>query len=103
MTMTHTITFTHIQQYLIHNKSVLSSDFGVKQIGIFGSFIHETQTFSNDIDLLVEFKKGKESFRNYMNLKFYLEDEFGRKVDLIIKETLKAAIRDQVLEEVVYA
>ena len=101
--MTRTITFTHIQRYLIQNKPVLSSNFCVKQIGIFGSFIHETQTPSSDIDLLVEFKKGKETFRNYMNLKFYLEDEFGRKVDLIIKETLKAAIRDQVLEEVVYA
>ena len=101
--MTRNITFTHIQNYLSQNKSILANNFGVKQIGIFGSFLHETQTPSSDIDLLVEFEAGKESFRNFMNLKFYLEDQFGRKVDLIIKETLKAAIKDQVLEEVVYA
>lgn len=43
------------------------------------------------------------TFDNFMNLKFYLEDLFGRKVDLVTKSALKPRMRDVVLKEVIYA
>lgn len=33
--------------------------FGVKKIGLFGSYVTGTNTYDSDVDLLVEFKKRK--------------------------------------------
>ena len=77
--------------------------YGVKSIGIFGSFINFTQNRKSDIDILVEFREGKKVFDNYIELKFYLEKLFHRKVDLVIKDALKPAIKQNVLKEVAYA
>jgi predicted nucleotidyltransferase len=38
-----------------------------------------------------------------MNVKFFLEDLFGRPVDLVLEETIKPRLRPQILSEVVYA
>jgi uncharacterized protein len=38
-----------------------------------------------------------------MDLKFYLEDLFKRRVDLVIKDSIKRRLRDPILREVVYA
>jgi len=77
--------------------------YGVKRIGIFGSYIKSAQNKKSDIDILVEFRKGEKAFDNYMELKFYLEKLFHRKVDLVIKDALKARIKQNVLKEVAYA
>jgi len=65
--------------------------FGVKRIGLFGSFARGEQKESSDIDVLVEFEKP--TFRNFMDLSFYLEDLFGRKVDLVTVKGLHPRIR----------
>jgi len=52
---------------------------------------------------LVTFKKGEETFDHYMDCKFYLEDLFGRKVDLVMKGAIKKRLRPYILGEVVYA
>ena len=60
--------------------------FGVRQLGIFGSVAREEDSENSDIDVLVDLEK--ETFDNYMGLLFYLEDLFGKKVDLAIKNSL---------------
>jgi len=75
--------------------------YGVKSLGVFGSFVREEATESSDLDVLVEFE-GAPTFRKYMELKFFLEDLFGRKVDLVIPADIKPQIREKILEEVVY-
>lgn len=84
------------------NKDTLKA-YGVKSVGIFGSFAASRQTAASDIDVLVEFKKEGKTFDNYMGLKLFLEELFGRRVDLVIKDTLKARIKDRVLSETAYA
>ena len=74
--------------------------FGVKQLGIFGSVARGEETEKSDIDVLVDLER--ETFDNYMGLLFYLEDLFGKKVDLAIKNSLKPRIRDRILAETVY-
>ena len=78
-------------------------NYGVKKVGLFGSFARLGQNSKSDVDILVEFCKGDKTFDNYMELKFYLEQLFHRKVDLVIKDALKARIKKQVLSEVEYA
>ena len=77
--------------------------FGVKRIGLFGSYATNKQKPESDIDLLVEFKKGKKTFDNYMDLKFYLENLFDCNVDLVIKEALKVDLKPNILKSVKYA
>lgn len=77
--------------------------FGVKQIGIFGSFVTSHQTNKSDLDILVEFRKGEKTFDNYAELKIFLQKVFRRKVDLVIKEALKPRLKPYILHEVEYA
>lgn len=74
--------------------------FGVRELGIFGSFARGEQTDKSDVDVLVEMDL--RTFDSYMNLLFFLEDLFGRKVDLVVKDTIKPIIRNRVLREAVY-
>lgn len=60
--------------------------FGVGKIGIFGSFVRGEERTDSDVDVLVTFRKGQKTFETSMDCKFYLEDLFGRKVDLIDEE-----------------
>lgn len=64
--------------------------YGVKRIGLFGSFLHGTAGAGSDLDFLVAFERP--SFDDYMDTKFLLEDLFGRKVDLVTEEALKKAL-----------
>jgi predicted nucleotidyltransferase len=75
----------------------------VKKVGIFGSFARSSQNARIDIDILVEFDRGGKTFDNYMDCKFYLVRLFHRKVDLVIKDALKARLKDKVLSQVKYA
>ena len=81
----------------------LKKRFGVAKIGIFGSFARGEERPESDVDVLVTFQEGKKTFDNFMGTKFYLEDLFKRKVDLVTDAALKPLIRDPILQEVVYA
>lgn len=69
----------------------IKSGFAVKRIGIYGSFSRGEERKFSDIDILVVFEKP--TFRNFMNLSLYLEDLFGRKVDLVTVKGLHPRIR----------
>ena len=84
-------------------KSSYYLGFGVKRLGLFGSSVRGEQKSESDIDILVEFEKGKKTFDNYMELKFFLEELLGCKVDLIIYESLKRRIKPYIMREVEYA
>ncbi|MEO0270070.1 MAG: nucleotidyltransferase family protein [candidate division WOR-3 bacterium] len=80
----------------------IKSRFKVKEIGVFGSRIKGKAKKRSDIDILVEFEKGNKTFDNYMELKFYLENLFGCKVDLVLKSALKEELKQYILSEVIY-
>lgn len=81
----------------------LKARFHLKRIGIFGSYVRGEETPESDIDILVEFEPDFETFYNFTDLKFYLEDRFGRKVDVVTVDALKPQLRDIILNEVSYA
>lgn len=87
----------------IHKNIDEINGYGIKRIGIFGSFARSTQDNSSDIDVLVEFYPEKKSFDNYMELKFFLERLLRRKVDLVIKDAIKPRLKRYILSEVLYA
>ena len=77
--------------------------FHIKKIGVFGSFVRGEQTTESDVDVLVEFEENQETLDNYMDLKFYLEDLFNRRVDIVISNVIKEALKKSIVESVRYA
>ena len=77
--------------------------FGVKRWGVFGSFARGQQNTCSDVDILVEFEQGKKSFDNFMHLAFFLEEQVGRRVELVTPESLSPHIGPHILREVEYA
>jgi uncharacterized protein len=74
--------------------------YGVKNIGLFGSFVRGEQTPESDIDILVEFIPEKHTFDNFMEVAFLLENILERKVELITAEALSPYIGPHILKEV---
>jgi predicted nucleotidyltransferase len=75
--------------------------FGVRRIGLFGSFARGEQKDTSDVDILVEFEEP--TFDNFMNLAFFLEDLFGRRMELVTPDSLSPYIAPYVKKEVVWA
>jgi len=75
---------------------------GIRRIGVFGSFARGEEREESDIDILIEFEEGGRSFDTYMGLKFFLEDLFGRRVDLVDRDAIKPALAPHILWSVRY-
>ncbi len=88
---------------LRQHEPIIKKQFGVAKIGIFGSFIRGEERPDSDVDVLITFRKGQKTFENYMDCKFYLEDLFERRVDLVMKSTIKTRFKSNILSEIVYA
>ncbi len=78
------------------------SKFGVNRLGLFGSFVRNTAKSESDVDVLVVFEPSHKTFDNFMNLSFFLEDLFQRKVDLITIDSLSPYLGNKILQEVEY-
>ncbi len=88
--------------YLIHENRKQIQEFGAKSIGLFGSFASNKQNDKSDIDLIVEFDKEKKTYNNFINLTYFLEDLFNRKVELITPESLSKYIKPHILKTTEY-
>lgn len=90
-----------ILKILKEHERELKEKYGVKSLGIFGSYVKGEQKQTSDLDVLVEFEKPVDFFE-FLELEEYLEKLLGVKVDLVLKKTLKPGIAKTVLKEVVY-
>lgn len=77
---------------------VLRTDFKVRTLEVFGSFLRGEEQKGSDLDLLVTFDEVPTLFR-FIALENYLSDELGVKVDLVMKDSLKPSIGKHILEE----
>lgn len=82
------------------NRPVLKG-FGVKRLGLFGSIARDRGHSSSDLDFVVELEH--KTFDAYMDLKLFLENLFGSKVDLVLAENIKPRLRSQILNELIDA
>ena len=79
----------------------LRDRFGIDTIGIFGSVSRGEDKPGSDVDVLYTFRPGESTLANLVSLGTYLEELFGRKVDLIAERSLSPYIRSEVIAEVV--
>lgn len=84
-------------------KETLSSQYGVSKIGLFGSTIRGENKNSSDIDILIDFQEGKETYQNFLSVCDILENFFHtHKLDIVTLKGLSPFIGKQILNEVEY-
>jgi uncharacterized protein len=94
----NTVVFTLLERAA----PTIRKQFGVRKIGIFGSYARGEQTGTSDVDVLVELAEGYATLRNFVRLADHLEALFGRNVDLITTEGVDKYIRPRVMKEVIW-
>src|SRR3990172_4449808 len=94
-------TFEEIKEVIQRHKEDLRKKYGVKEIGIFGSYVKGDQSEGSDLDILVELEKPI-GFVKFIRLENDFSHLLGVKVDLVTKNALKPYIGKQILKEVSY-
>lgn len=94
-------TLDEIRQTLQVQKPYLAEKYGVKIVGVFGSYVRQEQRPDSDLDLLIELERPpKISLIGLVELEDYLSHILGVKVDLAIRTNLKKRIGARILQEV---
>jgi len=87
-------------EILKSNEELIRQKYGVKRIGVFGSFARGEAREGSDVDVIVEFRENAENFDNYIELKYFLQEAFSRDVDLVTIDALRPQLRDDILRGV---
>ena len=97
------LTLERILSVLKEHKHELEEKYGIKEIGIFGSYVKGKPRKYSDIDILIEFKpEVKVSLLDFIGIENYLSDLLGANVDLVEKSALKPRIGKHILNEVIF-
>ncbi|NLL29319.1 MAG: nucleotidyltransferase family protein [Bacteroidales bacterium] len=88
---------------LLKSKKKEISKYGIRELGLFGSYVRDEQTESSDIDILIDFEPDKENFDNYMAVYDIIEKMFkNQRVEIVTKNGLSPYIGPNILNEVKY-
>jgi uncharacterized protein len=79
---------------------MLTERYSVEKLEVFGSYVRSEQKKDSDLDVLVTFKEDP-SLLTYIAIENYLSDLLGIKVDLVMKDSLKPKIGQQILREAI--
>lgn len=85
------------KEALSKSKKDLAVEFGVSEIGIFGSYAKGAEKSDSDIDILVEFQRPI-GLLKFIELENHLSSLLGAKVDLVSKKALKPRIGERILQ-----
>jgi uncharacterized protein len=90
-----------VKEVLQAEKLHLYQEYGVTEIGVFGSYVRGEQKDGSDLDILVTLTDPPRiSLLGLVNLQNYLSDLLDVKVDVALKDNLKKRIGRRILEEV---
>jgi predicted nucleotidyltransferase len=99
-----TLTREKITSILSEKSEYLAEAYGVKKIGLFGSYAKGTQTEVSDIDIIVEFETPL-GFK-FMEFADYLEELLGKPVDVLTVGGLQGIriphVAQSIRESIVY-
>lgn len=94
-------TIEEIKRILAGHREALTNKYGIKEIGIFGSFVRGEQKKRSDIDILVEYdEKDIPDLLKFVETERYLQKLLGRKVDLVRKDGIRPELKDIIMGEV---
>jgi predicted nucleotidyltransferase len=78
----------------------LAERYSVEKLEVFGSYVRSEQKRDSDLDVLVTFKEDP-SLLTFIAIENYLSDLLGVEVDLVMKDSLKPKIGQQILREAI--
>lgn len=78
----------------------ISQRYNVTAIEVFGSYVRNQQNINSDLDVLVSFSKAP-TLLKFIELKNYLSDKLQLNVDLVMKDSLKPRIGQNILNETI--
>jgi uncharacterized protein len=90
-----------IQTVLLKLQPILRDRYRVTSLGIFGSYARNEQRSDSDVDILIDYIQPPSLVR-VVELRDFLIDRLGIAVDVVTKNGLRSAIRDEVLSDVIY-
>jgi len=93
--------FEEIRKLLLKHKGEFTEQFGLKEIGIFGSYVRGEQREESGIDILVELEKPV-GFVKFLKLENALSQILGVRVEIVTRKALKPHIGKRILQEVRY-
>lgn len=85
---------------LANHREEFTSEYKVKTLGIFGSYVRQEAHQESDLDVLVTFSQ-QPSLLKLVALENYFSDLTGVQVDLVMKDSLKPSIAKHILAEIV--
>jgi hypothetical protein len=93
-----------VLKIIADHRQTLARDFGVKSLALFGSVVRDEATPTSDVDLLVEFDGRPVGLFHLSRTQHYLESILGiAKVDLVLREGIKPALKERILREAIHA
>jgi len=95
-------TLNEIKQLLQIQKPYIADAYGIREIGIFGSYVRNEAHPDSDLDLLIEPEyPPRMGLIGLGRLERYLGELLGIKVNIAIKKNLRPRISRQILSEVI--
>ena len=92
-----------IIDYLQKQQPYFYAHFGIKFVGLFGSFSRGDETNDSDIDILYKIEEDKKlSMFKYLKIASQLEDFFQKKIDLVRVDTLKPRVKKYIDRDLIY-
>ncbi|MDP2109150.1 MAG: nucleotidyltransferase domain-containing protein [Rhodocyclaceae bacterium] len=88
--------------FLRTHKHEMGQVYGVRQIGLFGSYARQTARADSDIDIVVDIDVDKKTLKNFFGLKSYLEENLGKTVDLGIAGAMKPLVKQTAEKEMIH-
>jgi uncharacterized protein len=98
--MARALSLEKILKILRQQIPMLAERYSVDTLDVFGSYVRSEQKKDSDLNILVTFKEVP-SLLTFIALENYLSDLLGVKVDLVMKDSLKPKIGQQILREAI--
>ena len=99
---------------LLKEKKIKIEALGATKIGLFGSYAKDLATDNSDVDIQIEVAPDGDIYGNYCNIKYFLEDLFHKKIDLLttshfrknykteIAKKHSELIQKEIMESIIY-
>ena len=95
-------TLKEISAFLVSQKPDLARR-GIKEIGVFGSYVRGDQNSDSDLDVLIDLERPvKIDLLELIGIEQNFSEHLGLRVDLVIKSNLRPFLRERILSEVMY-
>lgn len=98
--MARRLSLQKILEILCQQMPWLAERYSVETLEVFGSYVRSEQKKDSDLDILVTFKEVP-SLLTFIAIENYLSDLLGVKVDIVMKDSLKPKIGQQILCEAI--